>query len=166
MVCSDPNTPSIVQEAEKVQPVNFPCIDSLLLVCAQSMSLNHMCPLILPAGLGFQVGRKSLESWRGALARKQLVWRFDSYVCFLLELPQSHMRICSRSSWVIAGSKTESGLPILCNDTHLKLGSPNINYLVHLHTEDGINASGGTIPGLFSLTVGRTQDIAWGVTLR
>ena len=38
------------------------------------------------------------------------------------------------NNWVVAGSKTQSGAPILCNDPHLELSLPSIWYEIQLQT--------------------------------
>ncbi|HEU4760837.1 MAG TPA: penicillin acylase family protein [Gemmatimonadales bacterium] len=67
------------------------------------------------------------------------------------------------NSWVVAGSRTASGLPLLANDPHLPLGVPSIWYLAVLHAP-GIDAEGATIPGVPGIVIGRNRDIAWGMT--
>ncbi|HET9603645.1 MAG TPA: penicillin acylase family protein [Gemmatimonadales bacterium] len=67
------------------------------------------------------------------------------------------------NSWVIAGSRTASGLPLLANDPHLPLGVPSIWYLAVLHAP-GIDAEGASIPGVPGIVIGRNRDIAWGMT--
>ncbi len=39
------------------------------------------------------------------------------------------------NNWVVAGSKTKSGAPILCNDPHLDLSLPSIWYEIQLATQ-------------------------------
>ncbi len=74
-------------------------------------------------------------------------------------------QIDSRSSnnWVVSGSHTESGKPLLSNDPHLALSSPAIWYFAHLKSPE-INAIGATLPGLPFVVLGRTPTAAWGFT--
>jgi penicillin G amidase len=67
------------------------------------------------------------------------------------------------NNWVLAGSRTTSGLPILGNDPHLGLAAPAIWYLARLTTPDG-SVVGATLPGTPFVTLGRTDEIAWGFT--
>ncbi|HET8635175.1 MAG TPA: penicillin acylase family protein [Gemmatimonadales bacterium] len=67
------------------------------------------------------------------------------------------------NSWVIAGSRTASGFPLLANDPHLPLGVPSIWYLAVLHGP-GIEAEGASIPGVPGIVIGRNRHIAWGMT--
>ncbi len=67
------------------------------------------------------------------------------------------------NDWVISGSKTESGQPILCDDPHLGIASPSIWYQNHLQI-DGFNMSGVIFAGAPGIILGHNDAIAWGVT--
>ena len=67
------------------------------------------------------------------------------------------------NNWVIDGTKTVSGLPMLCNDPHLGLGAPSIWYECHLVTPD-LDVTGASFPGSPGIIIGHNQQIAWGVT--
>jgi penicillin amidase len=67
------------------------------------------------------------------------------------------------NNWVLGGSRTTSGKPLLANDPHLTLGIPSIWHLMHLEAPD-YNVIGATLPGLPSIIIGRNAHIAWGVT--
>jgi penicillin amidase len=64
---------------------------------------------------------------------------------------------------VIAGSRTESGKPILANDPHLGLEAPILWYLVRIKTPE-IDLAGATVPGLPVVLLGQNGAIAWGLT--
>jgi penicillin amidase len=67
------------------------------------------------------------------------------------------------NNWVVSGSHTASGKPILANDTHLELTVPSIWYEVHL-TAPGWNVKGFTLPGAPLVVIGHNDHIAWGFT--
>ncbi|KZE68804.1 beta-lactam antibiotic acylase [Fictibacillus phosphorivorans] len=67
------------------------------------------------------------------------------------------------NNWVVAGSKTESGKPLLANDPHLSLGTPSIWYQSHLKAKD-YEVSGVIFAGIPGIIVGHNNTIAWGVT--
>lgn len=67
------------------------------------------------------------------------------------------------NNWVVAGSKTASGSPILCNDPHLELSLPSIWYEIQLQTPTS-NAYGVSLPGSPFVIIGFNENIAWGVT--
>lgn len=73
-------------------------------------------------------------------------------------------RMMASNNWVIAGSKTASGQPILANDPHLETNRlPNIWCEMVLKTADAV-FMGGTMPGFPGILSGRTGSVAWGVT--
>jgi penicillin amidase len=67
------------------------------------------------------------------------------------------------NNWVVSGSRTESGLPLLANDPHLGASIPSIWYLAELQG-DQIHAIGATFPGLPAIVIGHNERVAWGVT--
>jgi len=67
------------------------------------------------------------------------------------------------NNWVLAGSRTASGKPLLANDPHLLLSAPSLWYLVNLKSPD-MNVIGASLPGVPGLTLGRNDRIAWGFT--
>ncbi|MFP4622602.1 MAG: penicillin acylase family protein, partial [Gemmatimonadota bacterium] len=73
------------------------------------------------------------------------------------------------NSWVIDGSMTVSGRPILANDMHLELQAPSLWYLVALHAPasaaaPALDVVGVSIPGAPFIITGRNRAIAWGMT--
>jgi len=67
------------------------------------------------------------------------------------------------NEWVIAGSRTQSGKPILANDPHLSLEAPILWYLARIVTPEG-SVKGATVPGLPVVLLGQNNAIAWGMT--
>lgn len=67
------------------------------------------------------------------------------------------------NNWVVAGTKTKSGFPILCDDPHLRLSLPSIWYEVQL-SAPGINVCGVSLPGAPGVIIGFNDKMAWGVT--
>jgi penicillin amidase len=67
------------------------------------------------------------------------------------------------NNWVLAGSRTESGKPLLANDPHLGLAAPAVWYFAHL-SAPGFEVMGATFPGVPAVVLGRNQRIAWGFT--
>ncbi len=66
------------------------------------------------------------------------------------------------NAWVLHGSKTESGLPLLANDPHLNLRAPNIFYRIQF--AGALNVSGVSVPGIPGVVIGQNRDVAWGLT--
>jgi penicillin amidase len=67
------------------------------------------------------------------------------------------------NNWVVAGTKTRSGTPILCNDPHLGLNLPSLWYEMQISTPT-FNAYGVSFPGSPSIIIGFNDSCAWGVT--
>jgi penicillin amidase len=67
------------------------------------------------------------------------------------------------NNWVISGSRTSSGKPLLANDMHLLMSIPAIWYENHLVSGD-LNLSGVSFPGVLGIIAGHNQHVAWGFT--
>jgi penicillin amidase len=67
------------------------------------------------------------------------------------------------NSWIVHGSRTASGHPVLCNDPHLRHSAPGVFYLAHLEAP-GFTVAGATFPGLPAVLIGHTRHLAWGMT--
>jgi penicillin amidase len=67
------------------------------------------------------------------------------------------------NNWVVDGTMTATGAPILCNDPHLGQAAPSIWYECHLVAGD-IDVIGASFPGSPGVVIGHNQYIAWGVT--
>jgi len=67
------------------------------------------------------------------------------------------------NNWVVSGSRSETGKPLLANDPHLGLAAPSLWYFAHLKAP-GLDAIGATLPGVPAIVLGRNQSIAWGFT--
>ncbi|RJG00897.1 penicillin acylase family protein [Noviherbaspirillum sedimenti] len=77
--------------------------------------------------------------------------------------PPSYVEGMGSNNWVLAGSRTGSGKPLLANDPHLGLAAPSLWYLAHL-SAPGLNVIGATLPGIPAVVLGRNDHIAWGFT--
>jgi len=67
------------------------------------------------------------------------------------------------NNWVVDGTMTVTGSPILCNDPHLGQAAPSIWYECHLVAGD-IDVVGASFPGTPGIVIGHNQRIAWGIT--
>ncbi|MGQ0678120.1 MAG: penicillin acylase family protein [Actinomycetota bacterium] len=67
------------------------------------------------------------------------------------------------NSWVLSGSRTASGRPLLVNDPHLPALLPSPWYLAHLSTPEWAVA-GATLVGGPAVEVGHNGHAAWGIT--
>lgn len=77
--------------------------------------------------------------------------------------PESGIEGVGSNNWVVAGSHTRSGKPLLANDPHLKLSAPALWYFARLEAP-GLHVAGATMPGLPMVVLGQNEHIAWGFT--
>jgi penicillin amidase len=92
---------------------------------------------------------------------------FDSGNCRLLQSKidnqQSATGGVGSNNWVVNGSHTKSGKPILANDPHLAHSLPSTWYMMHLKAP-GLDVTGASLPGLPFIILGHNEHIAWGMT--
>ncbi len=73
------------------------------------------------------------------------------------------------NNWIVSGSLTESGHPMLANDPHLALPNPSTFYFVHLDDKTfaggEIAAHGAGFPGIPGILLGQNERMAWGGTV-
>ncbi|HEX8333965.1 MAG TPA: penicillin acylase family protein [Segetibacter sp.] len=67
------------------------------------------------------------------------------------------------NNWAVAGAKTRSGKPILCNDPHLGLNLPALWFEMQI-TTPSFSSYGATFPGAPSVIIGFNDSCAWGFT--
>ena len=71
--------------------------------------------------------------------------------------------LAGSNNWVVSGSHTVSGKPLLSNDMHLGHQMPNLWYEAHLKS-GSLDVAGVSLPGMPYVIVGHNQRIAWGFT--
>jgi penicillin G amidase len=67
------------------------------------------------------------------------------------------------NNWIVDGKKSDSGKPIIANDTHLTLGAPSKWFVAVIKSKDW-NASGFTLPGVPVIIIGKNENISWALT--
>jgi penicillin amidase len=73
------------------------------------------------------------------------------------------------NNWVVGGSRTSTGQPLLANDPHLGMQIPALWYFNSLHcqpvgAECPFDVIGASLPGVPGIVIGHNARIAWGVT--
>src|SRR5579872_6614512 len=68
------------------------------------------------------------------------------------------------NNWVVDGTLTASGRPILANDPHRPVQLPSLRKTVHL-VGPGWNAIGSGEPGLPGIALGHNENVAFGFTI-
>jgi penicillin amidase len=81
-----------------------------------------------------------------------------------LKLLQHEPPKTESNNWVVAGSRSVSGKPLLASDPHRAIALPSLRYLVHLYAP-GWNVIGSGEPGLPGVAIGHNEHIAWGITI-
>ncbi|HYG25487.1 MAG TPA: penicillin acylase family protein, partial [Caulobacteraceae bacterium] len=72
-------------------------------------------------------------------------------------------QVWGSNAWVVHGSRTATGKPLLANDTHLALAMPSVWY------DNGLrggrfDCAGFSFPGMPLVVIGQNRRIAWGIT--
>ncbi len=114
--------------------------------------------------IGLQMVRTLTTSWRDEILKHNLLLAGDAAKVQTLFPVRTGQEVQPGSNaWVLGGSRTRSGRPLLANDPHLQYSLPSAWYQVHLKAE-GLDVSGVSLPGLPSVIIGHNRRIAWGLT--
>jgi penicillin amidase len=126
------------------QPRPWSVVDSLLIGC-------HMF-------------RTLTSSWRTEMSKRKLLAEGDPHkIDVLFPIRSGTEPAPGSNAWVVAGSLSASGKPLLSNDMHLEYSLPGIWYMAQLQAP-GLDVSGVALPGLPGIVVGHNSRIAWGIT--
>jgi penicillin amidase len=68
------------------------------------------------------------------------------------------------NNWVVSGSRTATGYPLLAGDPHLELTLPSTWYEAHLVVPGRLDVYGVTFPGAPAVAIGFNRDVAWSFT--
>ena len=68
------------------------------------------------------------------------------------------------NNWVVAGSRTDTGSPILASDPHRAHSMPSLRYIQHLKAP-GFDAIGGGEPSVPGISIGHNGEAAFGLTI-
>ncbi|MGT2453116.1 penicillin acylase family protein [Cupriavidus basilensis] len=80
-----------------------------------------------------------------------------------LDVNSDTARSLGSNNWVIAGSRTSTGRPILANDPHRAHGAPSLRYVSHL-SAPGMSVIGAGEPFLPGISIGHNGIIGFGLT--
>ncbi len=67
--------------------------------------------------------------------------------------------------WVVAGSLSDTGSPLIANDPHLSLDYPSTFYPAHMSAATGLNVAGVGFPGAPVTAQGCNPNLCWGSTV-
>jgi len=80
--------------------------------------------------------------------------------------PVSGLESGGSNNWVVDGSRSAGGAPLLANDVHLSLSIPSVWYECHLMGggNNEYSVAGVSFPGIPSVVIGHNEHVAWGMT--
>ncbi len=67
------------------------------------------------------------------------------------------------NNWIVNGKLSNSGSPVIANDTHLALSAPCKWFAAVIKSKDW-DAAGVTLPGAPVIVIGKNENISWAVT--
>lgn len=161
----------------RVEPKPWTPVDSLAWgnMVALSMGLNHTVE-IMRAQIIAEVGVEAAQELFPPLPANMPVivpaeagnyeWLQNAHLANLFALDKwlgNPRSVWGSNNWVIRGSRSASGMPMLANDTHLDLQMPSPWYENGLHGGD-FDVVGFSFPGVPLIIIGHNQHIAWGIT--
>ena len=76
----------------------------------------------------------------------------------------NYSRIDGSNNWVVSGSMTATGKPLLANDPHRSITVPSLRYLTHL-VGPGWNVIGAGEPGVPGVAAGHNERVGFGFTI-
>jgi penicillin amidase len=68
------------------------------------------------------------------------------------------------NNWVVSGTLSSTGKPVVANDPHRTVGNPSLRYIVHL-VAPGWNVIGAGEPPFVGVAIGHNERVAWGLTI-
>jgi len=117
-----------------------------------------------PSGMAPSAGAVSLStamSWLSMLPRFKV--RMRSGVSLVQALLDSLCGALGSNTWVVDGTRTTTGKPLLANDPHLGISMPAIWYQIALRGGD-LDVVGFSLPGIPGVIIGHNAHIAWGIS--
>ncbi|ARJ70832.1 penicillin acylase family protein [Paracoccus contaminans] len=90
--------------------------------------------------------------------------RSDADPASFLRVTSANVQEIGSNNWTIAGSRTETGRPMLANDPHRAHGVPSLRYVVHLNGP-GMSVIGAGEPALPGISIGHNGKIGFGLTI-
>ncbi len=129
----------------------------------ESTTINHTSLAPIKVGISQTT---SLQAGMPALRPSALATQFEAFIDLAqttraqLGMPPG---VLGSNNWVVHGSRTRTGKPMLANDPHLGFALPSVWYEMHLQAGD-FEVIGQTLPGVPGVVLGHNRNIAWGFT--
>lgn len=106
---------------------------------------------------GKPAARKTLEP------TGEVDWGFECEPGGAEWLPPTPAAAFGSNNWVLSGSRTTTGKPILCGDPHVQHNAPGVLYMFHLKTPRS-DCIGAGFPGLPIVVYGHNGYCGWSAT--
>ncbi len=120
---------------------------------------THVLRLTAPAAMAHS---RSTAPASMAVAFSNALATGDRSVADFL-LGNTRVEALGSNNWVVDGTLSATGKPLLANDPHLSSKVPSTWYLAHVSGGD-FEMIGATLPGTPAVAIGRNRFIAWGET--
>jgi penicillin G amidase len=129
--------------------------------------LPEISPIdVLVVGKDTQSKAKSAQTKRAAVSPQTLKKLAQNQAVAAAALDRIGLHtdaLAASNNWVVSGSRTVSGKPLLANDPHLRPTAPSIWHMIHL-SAPGMRAAGVGTAGIPGVILGHNDRIAWGFT--
>lgn len=79
----------------------------------------------------------------------------------------SAFQVLGSNNWAVDGRFTDNGKPLICNDPHQPLQSPNVMYALHLNSADkggDFDVAGFGFAGAPGVQLGHNRNVQWAAT--
>jgi len=96
--------------------------------------------------------------------RPEILPQFASMITSPPQVDPIPVREPGSNNWVLSGSLSETGKPVVANDPHREVTLPSLRYIVHLNAP-GWNVIGATEAPFFGIAIGHNERVAWGLTI-
>ena len=116
---------------------------------------------IIPKGTVYE--KPSIVPVKPLNADSAYLHKANSIAFNTVDMPEAPDKNNGSNNWAVAGSKTQSGRPILCSDPHLGLNLPSLWYEMQITTPTH-STYGASFPGSPAVIIGFNDSLAWGVT--
>lgn len=128
--------------------------------------------LVVPDGLDIaafgRIGNELAAAARagGPMPRPEILSQYRSAVPASAErfVDEGHVAEPGSNNWVVSGTLSATGLPVVANDPHRQVANPSLRYVVHLNAP-GWNVAGATEPPFLGVAIGHNDRLAWGLTI-
>lgn len=165
------NASSEVQRALDVKAMGIAKVQELkptdpekAFVVPEGLDLDDIDASILDVTRDANNLRWTLTPQRGPAAPSASAGAGDQLASGLTPNPWLREPDLGSNNWVIGGSKSATGMPLIANDPHREVVNPALRYVVHLNAP-GWNVIGATEPGLPGVSIGHNDRLSWGFTI-